>query len=165
MAWPEASSSEVGRGLRHAKQVFLRPASIHKVETRIFATKPVASLAIRHWRTMKRVELIETSVFTRQIAKLLDDEQYRLFQAELAANPAMGPLIKGGGGIRKVRVAVGARGKSSGARVIYYWAVSQDVILLLYAYSKNVAANLTSQQTTQLARLVKEEFGNEGKDF
>ena len=61
-----------------------------------------------------------------------------------------------------MRVAVGDRGKSGGARVIYYWAVSQDIILLLYAYSKNVAANLTPKQTAQLAKLVKEEFGSEG---
>jgi hypothetical protein len=36
-------------------------------------------------------------------------------------------------GIRKVRVAVGSRGKSGGARVIYYWAVRGDIVLLLYA--------------------------------
>jgi hypothetical protein len=35
------------------------------------------------------------------------------------ANPRLGALIKGGGGIRKVRVAIGSRGKRSGARVIY----------------------------------------------
>jgi putative transcriptional regulator len=33
--------------------------------------------------------------------------------------------------------------KSGGARVIYYWAVRQDMILLLYAYSKNTTADLT----------------------
>ena len=45
---------------------------------------------------------METSIFTRRIA----------------ANPELGALIGGGGGIRKVRVAVGSRGKSGGARVI-----------------------------------------------
>ena len=52
------------------------------------------------------MELIETSVFTRQITKLLDEEQYRQFQTELAVNPALGPLIRGGGGVRKVRASV-----------------------------------------------------------
>jgi hypothetical protein len=66
------------------------------------------------------VELIETSIFTRQIATLLSDEEYREFQSRIAANPELGAVIKGGGGIRKVRVAVGSRGKSGGARVIYY---------------------------------------------
>ena len=110
------------------------------------------------------MELIETSAFTRQITGLLRTEEYRRFQAELVANPAMGPLIRGGGGIRKVRVAVGSRGKSGGARVIYYWAVRRDVILLLCAYPKNVAANLTAKQTQELARVVKEDFGHESKN-
>jgi hypothetical protein len=105
------------------------------------------------------VELIETSTFTKQINGLLDDEEYRNFQASLAENPQLGALIKGGGGIRKVRVAVGSRGKSGGARVIYYWAVRKDQILFLFAYPKNVAANLTPKQVSQLARVVKEEFG------
>jgi hypothetical protein len=57
------------------------------------------------------VELIETSTFTRQITALLSDEHYKAFQTRLAANPDLGALIKGGGGIRKIRVAVGTRGK------------------------------------------------------
>jgi len=105
------------------------------------------------------LELIETSTFTRQIASLLSDEEYAEFQSRLAANPELGPLIRGGGGIRKVRVAVGSRGKRGGARVIYYWAMQRDLILLLYAYPKNVTADLTPKQVSQLARTVKQEFG------
>jgi RelE toxin of RelE / RelB toxin-antitoxin system len=110
------------------------------------------------------LELIETAVFTKQIIALLSDEEYGRFQSQLAANPQLGPLIKGGGGIRKVRVAVGSRGKSGGARVIYYWAVGRDMIVLLYAYPKIVAADLTPRQVLQLARVVKEEFGDEKAD-
>jgi hypothetical protein len=110
------------------------------------------------------VELIETSIFTRQINALLSDEEYRGFQSRIAANPEFGVLIKGGGGIRKVRVAVGSRGKSGGARVIYYWAVRREVILLLYAYPKNMTSDLTPKQIPQLAEVVKKEFGSENKD-
>ncbi|MEO8591732.1 MAG: type II toxin-antitoxin system RelE/ParE family toxin [Candidatus Solibacter sp.] len=105
------------------------------------------------------MELIETSVFTRQITSLLSDEEYSGFQLRLAKNPELGNLIKGGGGIRKIRVALRSRGKSGGARVIYYWAVRDDMILLLYAYSKNVMPDLTPKQVAQLASVVKEEFG------
>ena len=110
------------------------------------------------------MELIETSTFTRQIAALLSDEEYGAFQSRIIANPELGALIRGGGGIRKVRVAVGSRGKSGGARIIYYWAVRKDVILMLYTYPKNVAADLTAKQVSQLAKVVKEEFGNESSD-
>ncbi len=58
------------------------------------------------------MELIETSVFTRQITELLDDDEYRQFQTRLADNPALGPIIRGGGGIRKARVAAGSKGKA-----------------------------------------------------
>jgi len=105
------------------------------------------------------VELVETAAFTKQIDALLSAEEYREFQAALADNPQAGVLIKGGGGIRKIRVAVGSRGKSGGARVIYYWAVRKDLILILFAYPKNEAANLTTKQVSQLAKAVKEEFG------
>lgn len=95
---------------------------------------------------------------------LLTDEEYGEFQSRLGANPKLGAVIKGGGGIRKIRVAAGSRGKSGGARVIYYWAVRRDVILLLYSYAKNVTADLTPRQIAQLAKVVKEEFGNEKGD-
>ena len=58
-------------------------------------------------------------------------------------------------------MAVGSRGKRGGARVIYYWAVRKDLILLLYAYPKNVSADLTPRQVAQLAKVVKEEFRDE----
>ena len=110
------------------------------------------------------MELIETSVFTKQITALLGDEEYGGFQLRIAANPELGSLIRGGGGIRKVRVAVGSRGKSGGARIIYYWAIRKEVILLLYAYSKSAVSDLTPKQISRLAKVVKEEFGSEKRN-
>ena len=104
------------------------------------------------------MELIETSIFTRQITALLSDEDYGKFQSRIAENPGLGALIKGGGGIRKIRVAVDSRGKRGGARIIYYWAVRKNLILLLYAYAKNVSDDLTPSQLARLAKVVQEEF-------
>jgi len=39
----------------------------------------------------------------------------------LARNPECGAVIPGTGGVRKVRIALEGRGKSGGARVIYYF--------------------------------------------
>ena len=58
-------------------------------------------------------------------------------------------------------MAGGSRGKRGGVRVIYYWAVRNDLILLLYAYPKSVSADLTPKQVTQLAQVVKQEFRDE----
>jgi hypothetical protein len=107
------------------------------------------------------VELIETSTFTRQITALLRHEEYGKFQFRLAENPALGAVISGGAGIRKIRVAVGSRGKSGGARVIYYWAMRKDTILLLFAYSKKESADLAPRQLAELGKLVRREFSDE----
>jgi hypothetical protein len=64
---------------------------------------------------------VETPTFTRQVTELLSDEEYRALQNTLVEDPEHGDLIKGGGGIRKVRHALQGRGRSGGARAIYYW--------------------------------------------
>ncbi len=53
---------------------------------------------------------------------------------------------------------------STFTRQITALLVRRDLILLLYAYPKNVSADLTPKQVTQLARVVKEEFRDEIKD-
>jgi len=95
---------------------------------------------------------------------LLSEEDYAKFQLRLAANPDEGAIIRGAGGLRKVRIAASSRGRRGGARVIYYWAVKKDVLLLLFAYAKNEAADLTAKQVATLAKIVREEFGNESRN-
>ena len=101
------------------------------------------------------MELIETSTFTKQINALLNDEEYSGFQLRLAANPGLGALIRGGGGIRKIRVAVGSRGKSGGARVIYFLE-GHHTIWLLIVYKKAKFDNLPTEFLTQLKKAVED---------
>ena len=54
----------------------------------------------------------------RMITEIVPDESYCCLQNMLAEDPTKGDLIKGGGGIRKIRYAIRERGKSSGIRVI-----------------------------------------------
>ena len=98
---------------------------------------------------------IETPVFSRSLEGLLDDEGYRVLQAELSANPAAGDLITGGVGIRKYRFALTGRGKRGGARLIYYWQVAADRIFMLLAYAKNRQDDLTPDELAVLRQLVK----------
>ena len=102
------------------------------------------------------MEFIETPIFTKQIIALLDDESYKEFQNELLQNPKLGNVIKGGGGIRKIRWSLPNKGKSGGIRIIYYVQTVKDIIYLLLAYPKNEADNLTDNQIAQLAKIVKE---------
>ena len=100
--------------------------------------------------------IIETPTFTKLITDLLNDEDYRLLQHTLAANPETGDIVPGGGGIRKVRFALPGKGKRGGVRIIYYWQKSEDRIYMLIAYIKSKQSTLTAEQTAILKRLVKE---------
>ncbi len=102
--------------------------------------------------------IIETPIFTKQLLTTLSDEEYRLFQATLLERPDAGKVIPGGGGLRKVRWGLEGRGKSGGARVIYYWFTAKGAILLLFMYPKNVQENLTQDQLKLLKKIIEEEY-------
>lgn len=67
------------------------------------------------------MKFIETPTFTRMVTALLDDDECRELQNALMEAPERGDLVKGGGGVRKMRHAAQGRGKSGGVRVIDYW--------------------------------------------
>ena len=103
-----------------------------------------------------KMEFIETPTFTRLITTLLEDDEYRLLQAELVENPEKGALVRNGGGIRKVRFSSQGRGKSGGLRVIYYWIKDDGQIYMLLAYPKSKKDTLSNEETKILHDLVKE---------
>lgn len=86
---------------------------------------------------------IETPEFTRHLSAHLDDESYAALQEFLSVYPTVGRVIRGTGGIRKVRWARSGQGKRSGSRVIYYWHAAEQHIYLLTLYSKGVKDDLT----------------------
>ena len=102
------------------------------------------------------MEFVETPTFTRMITALMTDEEYAGMQEILVESPARGDLIKGGGGIRKLRYALEGRGKSGGVRAIYYWLKSDHQIYMLVVYPKLTKDNLTDKETAILREFVKE---------
>ncbi len=106
--------------------------------------------------SMQYMEFIETHTFTRLITSLMEDDDYRVLQNLLLDNPALGSIIKDGGGIRKMRFGLAGRGKSGGVRVIYYWIKDNHQIYMLLVYPKSKKDNLTDQETKVLRELVKE---------
>ena len=100
----------------------------------------------------------ETPNFTKAISKLLTDDDYACLQNALLRIPDLGTIIVGSSGIRKVRWAAKGHGKSGGARVIYYWAVSAEAILMLDVYSKGHKEDLTKEEIIGLGRIVKAEY-------
>ncbi|WP_237070062.1 type II toxin-antitoxin system RelE/ParE family toxin [Mycetohabitans sp. B2] len=74
----------------------------------------------------------------------------------LDGKPQRGNIIKGDGGIRKLRYALPGRGKSGGVRVIYYWLRDDQQIYMLLIYPKSKKDNLTDRETAVLREFVKE---------
>lgn len=112
------------------------------------------------------MKIIRTAPYIKALKKIgisADTEQKLL--NELANNPEKGDLIIGSGGARKIRLALGNRGKSAGARVVYAFFKLHDKIFLIYAYKKATQENLTQTQINNLKIAIKtlEETLNNGQ--
>mgnify|MGYP005857149935 FL=1 len=104
------------------------------------------------------MEFFETPIFTKLIQKLISDEGYHLLQLQLSMRPESGNVIKGSGGIRKIRWSGSGRGKRGGIRVIYYYFTEDEQIYMLYAYPKSKKDDLTADQIKQLKQLVENQL-------
>jgi len=79
---------------------------------------------------------IESQVFTKFIGDYLDDDEYSALQRYMLEHPKAGPVIRGSGGVRKLRWSVKGKGKSGGVRVIYYLP-DGDSFWMLTVYGKS----------------------------
>ena len=102
------------------------------------------------------MEFIETKKFADHLYEFLDDDSYLDLQLGLIERPDRGSLIRGGGGIRKLRFAARGKGKSGGVRIIYYWLTEAGQIYMLHIYPKSRKDNLTDAEVAELRSLVKE---------
>lgn len=99
---------------------------------------------------------IESSLFEKYREDYLNDDEYRLLQIELLANPRKGDVIQATGGLRKIRVASKDRGKRGGVRVIYYFLDERRRFYLLTIYAKNEMTDLTNEQKKQLKHFIQD---------
>jgi hypothetical protein len=98
----------------------------------------------------------EFAPFTRRALELLDDDDLARVQELLLARPDAGKVIPKSGGLRKLRVAAKGHGKRGGARMIYYWMVARDRILMLDIYAKNEKEDLSAGELKQLRNLIED---------
>ncbi len=98
----------------------------------------------------------EFAPFTRRVVQLLDDDDLARVQVLLLARPDAGKVIPKSGGLRKLRVAAKGHGKRGGARIIYYWVVGRERILMLDIYAKNEREDLSAGELKQLRTLIED---------
>jgi mRNA-degrading endonuclease RelE of RelBE toxin-antitoxin system len=99
------------------------------------------------------VVFIETPIFTEEVSELLADAEYAALQLHLALRPDAGDVIRGCGGLRKVRWAAMGKGKRGGVRVIYYHVAAAGQIRMLLIYRKGVQDDLTQAQRVALRHI------------
>ena len=104
------------------------------------------------------MRFVETPIFTEEVQNLLGEEEYRALQLALLFRPEQGAVIKGSGGLRKIRWGAKGKGKRGGCRVIYYFDKPHEVIYMLFVYPKSSQADMTPAQIKILGKLIKEEF-------
>jgi mRNA-degrading endonuclease RelE of RelBE toxin-antitoxin system len=100
---------------------------------------------------------IETTIFTKMLPKYLSDDEYRALQWYLLINPDAGDIVRGTGGVRKVRWAPRGKGKSGGLRVMYYWKNTAKEIWLLTLYSKSEKATIPGHVLKKIAEEIENE--------
>ena len=83
------------------------------------------------------LEFIETKMFTDVFVKIGSEDILKNLQKILNDDPERGDVIKGTGGLRKLRIALPGKGKRGGARLLYLFIQIRGVIYLIYVYKKN----------------------------
>ena len=84
---------------------------------------------------------------------LNDDDLHRL-QNEILNNPDVGVVMKGTGGLRKMRFSFDDRGKSGSTRVCYVDIVVKETIFLVTAYPKNEKDNLSKEERNNIKKVI-----------
>ena len=98
--------------------------------------------------------VIETESYLREAkdAKMSDDERTSAVDL-VAANPEVGIVMQGTGGVRKVRLAGRGKGKSGGYRIVYFYGGGDIPVFLLTVFGKGEKDNLTQGERNALRSL------------
>jgi hypothetical protein len=107
-----------------------------------------------------KFEFIESPVFTSYLSDYLSDDEYVALQEYLCEHPDAGDVIRGSGGVRKLRWSRPGSGKSGGVRVCYYLRTRAGQILMLVIYAKNVRDAIPGH----VLKALKEEMENAHDD-
>ncbi len=110
----------------------------------------VKALRVRHPFIIKT-----TPAFDKKAKKILTTESIESLYDYLEAQPEKGSLIKGTGGVRKLRWQSGKniKGKSGGVRVLYHYS-KEVLIILITLYDKSEKDDISDEERNQLKKLM-----------
>jgi hypothetical protein len=76
------------------------------------------------------------------VPSILDDDEYAELQRYMVQNPEAGELVRGSGGVRKLRWVRPGMGKRGGLRVIYFVRYEPNEFWMLSLYAKAKQKNV-----------------------
>lgn len=100
------------------------------------------------------MRVVATRGYDSRARKLFTPAERAAAELEIALAPAAWPVIAGTGGARKARAARGGRGKSGGARIIYYVFTRKGVLYLLDVYAKSAKEDLANAEKQQIRKAI-----------
>ena len=91
----------------------------------------------------------------------MSDDDLRELEMAILADPSGPPVIRGTGGLRKLRhaPASSSRGKSGGVRVCYAHFPDFALVYLCAVYPKNAQANLSAKERQDYKQIL-DSFAN-----
>tara|TARA_B100001564_G_C20636621_1_gene669998 strand:- start:1069 stop:1416 length:348 start_codon:yes stop_codon:yes gene_type:complete len=115
---------------------------------------------------VKNITIKTLRAFDKKSNKLMTNKVLEELYDYLLLNPTSGDLIKGTGGVRKIRWKTGKsnKGKSSGVRVIYYYD-NDLLIILLSLYAKSEKENLTISEKNTIRKILPQIISNMKEDL
>lgn len=103
------------------------------------------------------MQIVRTNRYLRDIKRLgASAAEIARLEAAIATNPQAGDVIPGLSGLRKIRFALGGKGKRGGGRAIYFLMLSDDLAIMVFAYAKAAQEDLTAEQRKAALALIKE---------
>ena len=101
------------------------------------------------------LEVIEAGDFADDAAKILSSDELDELKREVATFRQLGSVIEDTNGLRKFRYGAKGKGKSGGARVLYYYGGDHMPVFLIAIYPKSEKANITGAEKKAVRKLIK----------
>ncbi len=100
---------------------------------------------------------ISTNEFDREWERMgLSDEDRRRLENEIIENPKIGAVIRGTGGLRKMRFSFEGKGKSGSARVLHVDFVVFGQVYLITTYPKSEKENISDSEREMYRKVIEQ---------
>ncbi|MDN3030102.1 MAG: type II toxin-antitoxin system RelE/ParE family toxin [Candidatus Tisiphia sp.] len=104
----------------------------------------------------KLISIVELPEFQKFVKDYLSEKECMEIINYIAANPNQGNIIRGTGGIRKLRFALtNNKGKSGGMRIIYFYHNENMPVFLITGFIKSKMENISQDTCNELKNLSK----------